>query len=417
MRVCRLLIVNRLRATLTQALLLGLLAPSASLVASESPADHAGELLKKTVAAYRQVPALRDTLRASVTSGDTVSELRMDYALGAGMDAELSGGGFRVVSLDGRVSVIRAEVADKYLEASLEGTLHDTLVRILGDAAPAPVAPLSIRHAKDATQALEDALAHLGMNLIERLTVAGTETIGSDRGRELHRLHLEAIEGRVELDIRPDTFLLTAMRISRPASESSEALSVEIRFDPEILESAASVIEFDPENRKRVNSVDKLVLTRMEAGEPAPTLALSRLSGGLLALPQLRGHVAVLDFFSTACESCAERLGETERLASWARSEDLGIVFVAVNTLEEVTSDRQARPIVAEYVDTHEISLPTLLDWNHELVITLGAPVIPTLYVIAPSGDIAAYYDGAARPSFETMQKELLALAGPQPAD
>ncbi|MDH3746194.1 MAG: hypothetical protein OES47_13930, partial [Acidobacteriota bacterium] len=87
------------------------------------------------------------------------------------------------------------------------------------------------------------------------------------------------------------------------------------------------------------------------------------------------------------------------------------------NTLEEVSSDRQARPIVAEYVDTHEISLPTLLDWNHELVITLGAPVIPTLYVIAPSGDIAAYYDGAARPSFETMQKELLALAGPQPAD
>ncbi len=381
-------------------------------LAADSEAPAAEEILAQTVLAYREVAAIRDSVQATVTRGGAESQVRLDYTLGAGADTELHGSGLKVISLDGRVFVTRDTVGDKYFEASLDGTLQEVLGRVLGAGAPAPLVPLTMRHADDPEAGLEQALGHFAMNLLGPLEIAGTSMVSSPRGRDLHRVDLATDGGSVELYIRPGTFFLTRIHIDRHATETDDAVTVDLVFDPEILDDPSGLIEFHPKNRVTVDSTDKLVATRMEAGEPAPALSVVRFSGGLLALPDLRGTTVVLDFFSTGCESCRGFLAETELLASWAQAQGLDVVFLAIDTLEDVADGGQARALAAEYVSVHSLSLPMLLDWNHELLITLGAPSVPTLYLIGPGGHIASFYDGDARPSLEALQAEILELTG-----
>jgi thiol-disulfide isomerase/thioredoxin len=91
------------------------------------------------------------------------------------------------------------------------------------------------------------------------------------------------------------------------------------------------------------------------------------------------GRVAVLDFWATWCEACEEERGKLARLsAAYAKS---GLVVVGLNVGEEPER-------VAEYVRRHAVPYPVYLDPEFRMAQALDESNLPSVLVVAPSGQV-----------------------------
>jgi cytochrome c biogenesis protein CcmG, thiol:disulfide interchange protein DsbE len=128
-----------------------------------------------------------------------------------------------------------------------------------------------------------------------------------------------------------------------------------------------------------------VALATVDAGDPLPALRLMDWRGQPLALADLRGRVLCVELWATWCEPCREALPALDALAR----RHPGVAVVAVN----VDADRtRAERFLAERLPAPALTLAA--DPDGALAARLGAPGMPTLWVVDRAGTVRLVASG-----------------------
>ncbi|MFL5294199.1 MAG: peroxiredoxin family protein [Myxococcales bacterium] len=117
----------------------------------------------------------------------------------------------------------------------------------------------------------------------------------------------------------------------------------------------------------------------------APPLALTDTSGAKHRLSDYRGKAVLVNFWATWCEPCREELPSLERLRASLASKPFAVLAVQMGG-----SPRTARDIVQEL----GLRFPVLLDSDSSVTNAWQVSVLPTTFLIAPDGSVAAKHVG-----------------------
>jgi peroxiredoxin len=117
-------------------------------------------------------------------------------------------------------------------------------------------------------------------------------------------------------------------------------------------------------------------------GDPAPEFALRDIrTGDTVRMADLRGHVVVVNFWATWCPPCLEEMPAMERL--YRQQKDAGFTLVAVS----VDGDPK---LVGPFVAKHKFTFPIALDAKMDLANSYTVRALPSSFVIARDGNLAA---------------------------
>lgn len=130
-------------------------------------------------------------------------------------------------------------------------------------------------------------------------------------------------------------------------------------------------------------------------GKVAPAFSAPELGGGSLSLASDRGHVVVLNFWSSWCTPCKEEAPELSTYAYEAKSQGVDVVGVVFN--DTVAS---AKSFAAYYGSLY----PSVIDANGSIANSYGVTAPPTTFIINQQGLVAATLIGA------TTAKQLTAV-------
>ena len=129
---------------------------------------------------------------------------------------------------------------------------------------------------------------------------------------------------------------------------------------------------------------------------PAPDLGLSDLEGKQLALASLRGHPALLLFWTTRAEASVKALQELNRSRARLSEAGAGALAVSLDAPAEIAKVRaaaQSAPGLKVALGDEELGTTyTLL--NRYLLITKEDLRLPTLFLLDAAGDIVKLYRG-----------------------
>ncbi|MBX6350500.1 MAG: TlpA family protein disulfide reductase [Clostridia bacterium] len=139
---------------------------------------------------------------------------------------------------------------------------------------------------------------------------------------------------------------------------------------------------------------------RAAVGRAAPDFALPALSGGTVALADLRGRPAVVDFFASWCEVCEL---EAPVLETFFRRYGQEASVVAVDWREPAREARSFR-------DRFGLSFPVLRDADGQAAKAYGLTGVPESWVLAPDGTAVAHFVGGV--AFEDLRDAVARAAG-----
>lgn len=123
-------------------------------------------------------------------------------------------------------------------------------------------------------------------------------------------------------------------------------------------------------------------------GEPAPALEMLWTEGGApFALEAHRGHVVVLAFWATWCPSCRTEGPILSRVATRIAPSGDRVVGASIDEAPLEDIHRAAMRLGMTY--------PIALASQDDLA-RFGVERLPTVYVIAPDGRVAASFTGSA---------------------
>jgi thiol-disulfide isomerase/thioredoxin len=132
-----------------------------------------------------------------------------------------------------------------------------------------------------------------------------------------------------------------------------------------------------------------------EVREPAVPFQFVLPAGGAVSAAQLRGRVAVIDFWATWCVPCQHELPELERLYRRFAA-DRRVVFYAVDEPRgdspELQGDTPARAV--EFFRKRGYLIPLALDAEARAAKALRAHGLPTLLVLDRSGRVRLRHVG-----------------------
>lgn len=115
-------------------------------------------------------------------------------------------------------------------------------------------------------------------------------------------------------------------------------------------------------------------------GNLAPDFSLLDLNGQAVSLSSLRGKPVLLNFWATWCGPCRQEMPYLQQInAEWAPK---GLVLLAIDIGESSAQ-------VKTFLETNDLSLPTLLDSNRTVSTRLyNITAIPTTFFIDKNGII-----------------------------
>jgi peroxiredoxin len=126
-------------------------------------------------------------------------------------------------------------------------------------------------------------------------------------------------------------------------------------------------------------SADKLV------GQPAPDFKLVGLDGKTVALADLKGSVAIVDFWATWCPPCRASLPHLDEVYNKYKSG--GLKVYAVDLQED-------KDTVQKFVDDTKLTVPVLLDSDGTAASSYRASAIPETVVIGKDGKVRNVFIG-----------------------
>ncbi len=136
---------------------------------------------------------------------------------------------------------------------------------------------------------------------------------------------------------------------------------------------------------------------RMRSPRKAPAFRLARLEGGTYSSDELRGKVAIVNFWGTWCPPCREELPLIQRLYQKYRS-DPGVALV---TIDYDPDPRAVRPFVA----ARRLGFPVLLDDGFA---TRNIRGFPTTWFVDRDGRIAYELRGLRVGELDDMVEQLV---------
>jgi thiol-disulfide isomerase/thioredoxin len=386
---------------------------ASTAAATASPLDgvaHGRAALEEGRRAYATSRPFQETLELTLQMpGGGTTEHRQVYGVTADGAAFLTSSAegsatLTVVARDERVMAVWSHVGDRYAEAAYDGDLAAALERL--EAARANIAvPPAVAAAQGAT--LEGFLEALRFGVLAPLTIGDALTTRTDDG-ELIEVELTAANGRAAIGLDPRTSRLRTIRFT--FGEAPGQVSGSGRFRFAAGPPAGAPPWPDVSGRQAVTSLAVLEAPEVPLGQPAPTVELRNLSGGIVHLGDLASQVVVLDFWATWCVPCWEGLEQTEELASWAASSGLPVRVFAVDTLERVTGFAQQQELVLDFLESRGLDLPVALDVGGRAFAAFDSPGLPSLVVIDPDGRLASLHLGTIPDLVEIVRTEVLSL-------
>jgi thiol-disulfide isomerase/thioredoxin len=129
-------------------------------------------------------------------------------------------------------------------------------------------------------------------------------------------------------------------------------------------------------------------------GSVAPDFQFYNSQEELVSLSDLRGEPVVLNFWATWCGPCVYEMPYLQEVhEEWS---DNGLVLLTIN-MGGTSSE------VKEFLQSHGLSLPVLLDTNRDLADRYNIRYVPTTFFIDRDGAIQAVKVGAF-PNKEAME-------------
>jgi cytochrome c-type biogenesis protein CcmF len=142
--------------------------------------------------------------------------------------------------------------------------------------------------------------------------------------------------------------------------------------------------------------------TQTQIGQPAPDFALDLLDGSTLDLSDLRGQIAVVNFWATWCKPCQEELPDLQ--AIWKKYREQGVVVVGVAFDDDAGQ-------VQEMATQFGLTYPVGIDTGSRISAAYGVTGVPEMFVIDAQGKITRVFIG--RVNAEQLQAELDGLLNP----
>jgi cytochrome c-type biogenesis protein CcmF len=124
---------------------------------------------------------------------------------------------------------------------------------------------------------------------------------------------------------------------------------------------------------------------RLLPGQPAPNFTLDLLDGSAMTFSELRGQVAVVNFWATWCPPCEDELPDLE--AVWAEYQAQGVVFVGIAYQDE---EADAREMASRFGLTY----PLGMDVGDRISTAFGITGVPETFVVDAQGQVAYVHIG-----------------------
>lgn len=132
-------------------------------------------------------------------------------------------------------------------------------------------------------------------------------------------------------------------------------------------------------------------------GGPAPDFRLENIDGQSISLSGPRGSPVLINFWATWCPPCRDEMPYLQQVyEEWS---DKGLVVLAINIGESPSE-------VKKFLQTHNLSLPVLLDTEENAARKYNITGIPTTFFIDSDGIIQQKIIGAF-PNKEAIEKYL----------
>ena len=116
-----------------------------------------------------------------------------------------------------------------------------------------------------------------------------------------------------------------------------------------------------------------------EVGMPAPNFQLENLNGQYVSLSDLQGKPVLINFWATWCSPCIREMPYLEQVyEEWS---DKGLMVLSINIGESSAK-------VEAFMQSHDLSLPVLLDAKQAVAQKYNIWSIPTTFFIDKDGII-----------------------------
>ncbi len=138
-------------------------------------------------------------------------------------------------------------------------------------------------------------------------------------------------------------------------------------------------------------------------GHPSPNFKVISMSGQTITQENYRGHVLILDFFATWCQSCRQSITHLVEMNRKYGKQGLHILGMS--------ADENGERAVKSFTDEFRVDYPLALAGDSTTA-DFGVRSVPVLYVIDKKGNIAEIYRGHSSEmerSLESSIKRLLA--------
>ena len=376
----------------------------------ESVADLDPEaLLDEVIAAYREAPAMTDRLVMTYRTATMKLQKPFEGVIKVSGDGNALFATPRttVRAVDGKVFVTLTSAGDRYLQTDLvDGDLKKTMRRSVRASGAMPH-HFSMRSAQPEAAVLRD----ITLDMLNAPSVASADVLRNAFGEEVERLRITATDGSMDVFIDPATKLIIAADAEIPQpSDPSRRMTVNIRFNPRIMDQLDEPIAFSLDGMTRVESVQALadedaVAGSADEGETAPSFTIPNVDGETVALDDLRGSYVVLDFWATWCKPCVKAFPHLDEFNDWADSSAIPIKVYGVNVMESAATTHDRIKRVDAFWDMQQLGFPTLIDTEGRVQNSYEIISIPVTLVIAPDGSVLRRFMGYDEQIADRLQR------------